>query len=160
MTYFTALFPCLVLLILGIRGWTLPGAGKGIEFYLRPDFSRILDIFVWFDAAAQVFSTLNTSYGAPITLATYNKFNQNTVRDTFLITFSNALTALFAGFVVFSFVGYLAHHTEQNVSDVVSSGSGLMFIVFPFALTQLAGAPFWSIIFFIMMLALGLNTQV
>ena len=39
--YFTALFPYVMLTILLIRGLTLPGAGKGIIFYLKPDFSRL-----------------------------------------------------------------------------------------------------------------------
>ncbi|RNA29024.1 sodium-dependent proline transporter-like [Brachionus plicatilis] len=157
--YFTSLFPYVVLLILGINGWTLPGAGIGIEFYLKPDFNKLLEISVWFDAAVQIFFTMSTSYGGLITLASYNKFNQHTLRDTFVITISNALTAIFAGFVVFSYIGYLAEVTQQEVKDVVSSGSGLSFIVFPFAVTQLVGAPFWSVIFFIMMLTLGLDSQ-
>ena len=70
----------MVLLILGIRGWTLPGAGIGIEFYLKPDFSRLLDVNVWFDAAVQIFFTMSTAYGGLITLASYNKFTQNTLR--------------------------------------------------------------------------------
>ena len=81
-------------------------------------------------------------------------------RDAFVITISNALTAIFAGFVVFSYIGYLAHITYQEVKDVASSGSGLAFIVFPFAVTQLPGATFWSIMFFFMMLTLGLDSQV
>ncbi|CAF0766331.1 unnamed protein product [Brachionus calyciflorus] len=157
--YFTSLFPYVVLLILGINGWTLPGAGLGIEFYIKPDFSKLLDINVWFDAAVQIFFTMSTSYGGLITLASYNKFHQHTLRDTLVITLSNALTAIFAGFVVFSYIGYLAHTTNQRVADVVSSGSGLSFIVFPFAVTKLAGAPFWSVMFFIMMLTLGLDSQ-
>jgi len=81
-------------------------------------------------------------------------------RDAFLITLSNSLTAIFAGFVVFAYIGYLAFVTQQEVKDVVSSGSGLSFIVFPFAVTQLPGAPFWAVLFFIMMLTLGLDSQV
>lgn len=158
--YFTSLFPYVVLLILGIKGWTLDGAGRGIEYYIKPDPSRLLDVNVWFDAAVQIFYTMSTSYGGLIALASYNKFNQNTLRDALVITMSNSLTAIFAGFVVFSYIGYLSKLTEQPVQDVVSSGNGLAFIVFPFAVTQLAGAPFWAVIFFVMMLTLGLDSQV
>lgn len=167
------------MVILGINGWRLEGAGKGIQFYLKPDFSKLLDINVWFDAAVQIFFTMSTSYGGLIALASYNKFNQNTIRDTFIITLSNAMTgnkmiiqnfnlwlskkkylAIFAGFVVFSYIGYLANITRQSVDDVVSSGSGLAFIIFPFAVTKLAFPPIWAILFFIMMLTLGLDSQV
>ena len=52
MVWFTALFPYLVLLILGIRGWLLPGAEIGIRYYIIPDWSRLADIQVWSDAAS------------------------------------------------------------------------------------------------------------
>jgi SNF family Na+-dependent transporter len=41
--YFTAIFPYCILFILLIRGLTLPGAGLGLTFYLKPDFSRLGD---------------------------------------------------------------------------------------------------------------------
>ena len=47
LVYFTSLFPYVVLLILGIRGWTLPGADLGIKYYIYPDFSRLKDYTVW-----------------------------------------------------------------------------------------------------------------
>ena len=158
--YFTALFPFLVLFILGIAGWTLEGSGKGIEFYIKPDWSKLLEINVWFDAAVQIFFAMSTACGGLITLASYNRFNQNTLRDTFVITLTNALTAVFAGFVVFAYIGNLAFVTQQEVKDVVSSGSGLAFIVFPYAVTKLPFPPFWSLLFFVMMLTLGLDSEV
>jgi SNF family Na+-dependent transporter len=51
--YFTALFPYVVLLILGIRGWLLPGADIGIRYYISPDISRLADVNVWVDAAGK-----------------------------------------------------------------------------------------------------------
>jgi SNF family Na+-dependent transporter len=66
--YFTSLFPYVVLIILGINGWRLEGAGKGIEFYLKPDFQKLLDVNVWFDAAVQIFFTMSVSYGVSVYL--------------------------------------------------------------------------------------------
>ena len=55
LVYFTALFPYVVLLILGIRGWMLPGADIGIKYYIYPDISRLADVNVWVDAACELF---------------------------------------------------------------------------------------------------------
>lgn len=41
--YFTATFPYVMLLVLLVRGLTLPGAMNGIKFYLLPDPSRLAD---------------------------------------------------------------------------------------------------------------------
>ncbi len=54
LVYFIATFPYLVLLILGIRAWMLPGASEGIKFYVIPDWSRLADINVWKDAASNI----------------------------------------------------------------------------------------------------------
>lgn len=54
MVWFTALFPYVVLLILLIRGITLPGSAEGIKYYLYPNFDAIYKASVWVDAATQV----------------------------------------------------------------------------------------------------------
>lgn len=41
--YFTATFPYLMLMVLLVRGLTLPGATSGITFYLYPDPTRLTD---------------------------------------------------------------------------------------------------------------------
>jgi SNF family Na+-dependent transporter len=54
LVYFTALFPYVVLLILGIRGWLLEGAAEGIKYYIYPDFSKLRNMQVWADAASKL----------------------------------------------------------------------------------------------------------
>jgi SNF family Na+-dependent transporter len=56
LAYFTSLFPYLILLILGIRGWMLDGALDGIRFYINPDFTRLYDAKIWTDAASNFFN--------------------------------------------------------------------------------------------------------
>ncbi|CAF0707877.1 unnamed protein product [Brachionus calyciflorus] len=159
LVYFTALFPYVILLILGIRGWTLPGADIGIKYYIYPDLSRLKDYTVWTDAAIQLFFTLNVAYGGLVTLSSYNNFNTNILRDTILVTVSNCFTSIFAGFVIFAYMGYISFKTGHEISDVIQAGQGLAYVVYPFAVTTIKGAHLWAILFFLMMLILGLDTM-
>lgn len=158
LVWFTALFPYVVLLTLGIRGWLLPGAGKGISYYITPNWSRLADLTVWTDAATQIFFSTSISYGGMVTLASYNKFNSNVLRNAVVIPLANSLTSFFAGFVIFSYMGYLSEITGQEIADFIQAGQGLAFVVYPFAVTTIAGAPFWSVAFFFMMILLGIDS--
>ena len=53
LVYFTAIFPYVILLVLGIRGWMLDGSELGIKFYIYPDFSKLKDYRIWIDAAGK-----------------------------------------------------------------------------------------------------------
>ncbi|KYQ55298.1 Sodium- and chloride-dependent glycine transporter 2 [Trachymyrmex zeteki] len=157
--YFTALFPYVVLIALFIRGILLPGANEGILFYLTPDWERLTSAKVWGDAAVQIFFALSPAWGGLITLSSYNKFTNNCYKDSLIVAISNIGTSFFAGLVIFSVIGFLAHELDVPVASVVDEGAGLAFIVYPEIVARLPVAPIWSLLFFLMLLTLGLDSQ-
>jgi len=57
-------------------------------------------------------------------------------------------------------MGYLSHITGQEIGNIIEAGQGLAFVVYPYAVTTIAGAPFWAISFFLMLVMLGLSSAI
>lgn len=79
-SYFLAIFPYVVMLILLIRAMTLPGAIDGVIFFLKPQWDKLLEAKVWYAAVTQVFFSLAIFFGSIIMYSSYNRFGHNIYR--------------------------------------------------------------------------------
>jgi neurotransmitter:Na+ symporter, NSS family len=150
--------PIIFLVILFFRGITLPGALSGIGYYLRPDFTALLSTEIWIAAISQIFFTLSLAFGIMIAYSSFNKEDQDVRSDSYTTAFVNSAISLFAGFVVFAVLGYMAGVQGVTVDDVAASGPGLAFVVFPQALSLMPLAPLFAFLFFVMLLTLGIDS--
>ncbi|XP_075875949.1 sodium- and chloride-dependent GABA transporter 3-like [Nelusetta ayraudi] len=157
--YFTATFPYVTLLILLIRGVTLPGAGQGIYYYLYPNISRLANIEVWIDAMSQISFSYSISAGSLIVLGSFSDYNNNCYKDCFWLCLLNSATSFVAGFVVFSVLGFMAHQHGTTVDSVADSGPGLAFITYPQATAMIPLPQLWAFCFFLMLILLAIDSH-
>lgn len=157
--YITATFPYVMLVVLLVRGLTLPGALNGIKFYLYPDPSRLSDPQVWMDAGTQIFYSYAICIGCLMALGSYNKYNNNCYKDCVYLCLLNSGTSFVAGFAIFSALGFMAYEQNTDISKVAESGPGLAFIAYPRAVAMMPFPQIWAIFFFIMIILLGLDSE-
>lgn len=158
-SYFLAIFPYIVLLILLIRALTLPGSFNGIKFFFTPQWDKILEPSVWYAAVTQVFFSLNTYFGSIVSYASYNKFDHNIYRDANIVTTLDTFTSLLSGCTIFGIIGNLAHELGvDDISLVVKGGPGLAFISYPDAIAKFTFVPqVFGVLFFFMLFVLALG---
>ncbi|XP_014403757.1 PREDICTED: sodium-dependent serotonin transporter isoform X4 [Myotis brandtii] len=155
----TATFPYIILLVLLVRGATLPGAWRGVLFYLKPNWQKLLETGVWVDAAAQIFFSLGPGFGVLLAFASYNKFNNNCYQDALVTSLVNCMTSFVSGFVIFTVLGYMAEMRKEDVSEVAKdAGPSLLFITYAEAIANMPASTFFAIIFFLMLITLGLDS--
>uniref|UniRef100_A0A8C9VKJ8 Transporter n=1 Tax=Scleropages formosus TaxID=113540 RepID=A0A8C9VKJ8_SCLFO len=159
-SYFTATFPYVMLVVLLVRGVTLPGALDGIVFYLYPNPSRLADPQVWMDAGTQIFYSYAICLGYLTSLGSYNKYNNDCYKDSFYLCLLNSGTSFVAGFAIFSVLGFMAREQGVDISQVAQSGPGLAFIAYPRAVAKMPVPQLWAVCFFIMIILLGIDSQV
>ncbi|KAL9926788.1 solute carrier family 6 member inebriated isoform 1-T6 [Glossina fuscipes fuscipes] len=157
--YFTATFPFVLIVILMCRAVTLEGASDGLRYFFRPNWAEIKNANVWINAASQNFNSLGITFGSMISFASYNKYNNNILRDTVAVGIVNVLTSLLVGIFAFATLGNLALEQNSNVRNVIGDGPGLIFVVYPQAMVKMPYTQLWAVMFFFMLLCLGLNSQ-
>jgi len=155
----TVLIPTILLIILTIRGLTLPGAMEGISYYLTPDFSKLSNANVWLAAYGQVFFSLSLAHGIMITYASFLKKKSDITNNAIITALADAGTSFLAGFTVFSVIGYLTVSQGFGIDQLSISGPGLTFVTYPTAISLLPfAATFFGMIFYVALLTFGIDS--
>ncbi|CAL4127299.1 unnamed protein product, partial [Meganyctiphanes norvegica] len=154
----TATMPYVILTLLLIRGAILPGAADGLLYYVKPNLTKLAEPQVWYAAAQQVFFSVGAGFGVHLSYASYNTFNNNCYKDCLITSLANAVTSFYSGLVIFTYLGYMAYKQKTHIKDVATGGPGLVFQVYPEAVATLPFSQFWSCLFFLMLITLGLDS--
>ena len=151
--YAKILMPLLlvILIILGIRSATLPGAKEGLSFLFSPDFSKI-DGNVLISALGQGFFSLSLGMGALITYGSYVKKNDNLTSTAFSVVLADTLIAVLAGLVIFP--------AAFSFGIRPTAGMGLVFNTIPMIFNQMAGGYVFCIIFFVLLAIAALTSTI
>lgn len=157
------LIPALILMILviTIRGLTLPGAVEGLNVLLTPDFGALTDGSVWVAAYGQVFFSIGVGFSIMIAYSSYLPRRTDLTNSAFIVGLANCGFEFMAALGVFSVLGFLAVQQNVPVNEVVDSGIGLAFVTFPQIINQLpALSSFFGLMFFGALFFAGITSAV
>jgi NSS family neurotransmitter:Na+ symporter len=156
----TVPLPWLMLVILTIRGLTLEGAVQGLEYYLEPNWSVLKEPQIWRAAFGQVFFSMTIAFGVMVTYASFLHRKSDLNNNALIIGLADLATSFIAGIAVFATMGAMAHTTRTPVHEVLegTKSVGLAFVAFPEALAALPRANVFSVVFFIALLLLGIDS--
>ncbi len=137
--------------VLIVRGLLLPGAGGGIDFMLRPDFSA-LSPTVMLIAMGHAFFTLSVGMGAMITYGSYLSPDNNLPSSSAQVATMDTVVAIAAGFAIFP--ALFAFGMEPT------EGPGLIFVTLPVVFNQIPGGAFFATIFFWLFFMAALTSSI
>jgi NSS family neurotransmitter:Na+ symporter len=154
-----ALFVLFLLIV--IRAVTLDGAAMGLNAFFKPNWDVIFDGKVWVAAYGQIFFSLSIGFAIMVTYSSYLPKKSDITNNAFITGFANSGFELLAGIGVFSILGFMAMQQGVGVNEVVSSGVGLAFVVFPQIINQFpAFNEFFGFLFFASLVLAGLTSLI
>lgn len=142
-----------ILVVFCVVALSLPGASEGVEFFLRPDFSK-LDGGVVIDALGQAFFSLSLGMGILITYAAYFPRNTKLGRTATIVSLLDMVVAVMMGLIIFPAV------TSFGMEGESLEGATLVFVTLPEVFTRMPGTQFWAVLFFMLLLLAALTSTI
>lgn len=143
------LFITLILLVL--KGISLPNADKAIKFLFRPDWSELTAQSMLI-ALGQAFFTLSLGQGTMVTYGSYLKKNENIITTCIPILFMDLLVSILSAIAVFTIV--------FSVGVEPNAGPGLLFNTLPWVFSQISGGYFLAIAFFLLVTLAAITSEI
>lgn len=145
----------LILIVLVLRAVTLEGAGKGLAFYLLPDFDRMMENGFWHSvhaAMGQAFFTLSVGIGSMAIFGSYIEKNRSLTGESVNITLLDTTVAVMSGLIIFPACS--AFGVDPG------AGPGLVFVTLPNIFNAMPAGRFWGVLFFLFMSFAALSTVI
>ena len=146
----------IIIAILGICSFSMPGSEEGIHFLFKPDFSK-LNSSIILSAMGQAFFSLSIAMGCLCTYASYFRDDAKLVRTAGSVAVIDTIVAIMSGFIIFPAV--------FSVAEVApDAGPGLVFITLPnvfqiaFGHVPVIGW-FFSVMFYLLLLLAALTSM-
>lgn len=117
--------------IIVVYALTLPGADIGMNALLSPDWSKLGDVNIWLAAFAQIIFSLSMGQAIALTYASYLPKNSKLTDNVLIVVASNSAFEIFTAFGVFSILGYMSFTAGTPMIELITEGTGLIFVVFP-----------------------------
>jgi len=150
-----------IMVIIVVRGVTLPGASLGLNKLFTPDWSKVMEPKVWLAAYGQVFFSLSLAMGIMVTYSSYLPKKSDINNSAFMTAFANCGFEFLAAIGVFGILGFMATSQGVPIEEVASQSIGLAFVVFPkvFSMMGPLGVAF-GVLFFVCLVFAGLTSCV
>ncbi len=153
----TVILPILCLIILAIRGATLPSAVEGIKALFVPNLNELKDPTLWVDAFGQMFYSLSIMMCIMFAYGSFMREDQNIFADSIIIMVCDLAISVLASFVMFTTMagtGMLGSITDQGLTTA--------FIVYPQAIVNLSSSgvfnSIFALVFYFCLASLAVNS--
>ena len=122
---------CIIVVVIVAFSLTLPGASVGYTQIFTPDWSALTNLDVWLAAFGQIVFSLSLGMAIAMTYASYLPEGSKLVDNAVLVAFSNSGFEVFNSIGIFSILGFMTLTSGIPFNELVTSGTGLAFVVFP-----------------------------
>ena len=144
-----------IIVVLAVRSCLLPGAGEGLLFYIKPDFTKMMDIgfgTVVYEALGQSFFTLSIGIGAMSIFGSYIDRKHALAGESIRIICLDTFVALTSGLIIFPACSSFGIEAGQ--------GPSLIFVTLPNIFAQMTAGSLWGGLFFLFMSFAALTTVI